>query len=163
MELDGLLKQRQFGLVVIDTFVRIAKATGGNSNVMRSEYAEIAQLQELAQRHKLAIVLVHHTRKMGAENGLDTVAGTTGITAACDAVWTLKRMPERETLLEITGREMEEQTPGLTLDTGEDFGWRVTSEGSEVGMSEQRQEIVELLKDEARLALAKIALLLRTL
>jgi len=160
-ELDELLKGDNYELLVIDTFLKVARAGGGNRDVMRSEYAEVAQLQELAHRHSIAIVLVAHTRKMGAENGLDTVAGTTGITAACDAVWTLKKLPTGEGVLEITGREMEEQTLGLRLMTGDDFGWHLTGEGAEVGMSEARQAIVELLKDEAPLTPARIAGLLR--
>jgi len=159
-ELDHILSSGNYGLVIIDTFLRLAKA-GGSRDVMRSEYAEIAQLQELAQRHKLAMLLVHHTRKMAAESGLDTVAGTTGITAACDAVWTLRKQPNGECVLEITGREMEELTLGLKLQTGDPFGWQLTAEGAEVGMSEARQEIVELLKDDAPLAPARIAGLLR--
>lgn len=160
-ELDELLKDGHCDLLVIDTFLKIARVGGGSRDVMRSEYAEIAQLQDLAQRHKLAIVLVDHTRKMRAENGLDTVAGTSGKTAACDAVWTLRKIPTGDSVLEITGREMEERILGLRLMTGEDFGWRLTGEGAEVGMTEARQEIVELLKDEAALAPARIAGLLR--
>jgi AAA domain len=160
-ELDSILAEGNYGLVVIDTFLRLVKAGGGSRDVMRSEYAEVTLLQELAQRHKLAIVLVHHTRKMAAESGLDSVAGTTGITAACDAVWTLRKQASGESILEITGREMEEQTLGLRLVTGDDFGWKLIGVGAEVGMSEARQEIVELLKDDAPLAPARIALLLK--
>ena len=150
-ELGELLKKGRYELVVIDTFLKVAKAGGGNRDVMRGEYAEVAQLQELAHRHGVAIVLVAHTRKMGGDSGLDTVAGTTGITAACDAVWTLKKQAGGDSVLEVTGREMEEQTLGLRLMTGDDFGWQLTGEGAEVGMSEARQEIVELLKEDAPL------------
>jgi len=160
-ELNELLRTGQYDLLVIDTFLKVAKAGGHNRDATRSEYAEIAQLQELAQRHKLAIVLVDHTRKMGAENGLDTVSGTTGKTAACDAVWTLRKQASGDSILDIVGREMEDQTLGVRLMTGEPFGWHLIGEGAEVGMSEARQEIVELLKDEAPLAPVRIAGLLR--
>ncbi len=160
-ELDQLLQEDAYDFVVIDTFLRLAKGGGSSRDALRSEYAEVSQLQVLAQRHKVAMVLVHHTRKMAAESGLDAVAGTTGITAACDAVWTLRKQASGESLLEITGREMEEQALGLRLETGEGFGWRVTGEGAEIGMSEARQEIVELLTDEAPLRPARIAELLR--
>jgi len=159
-QLDGLIRANPCALVVIDTFLKLAKAHGSR-DVMRSEYAEVAQLQQLAHRHGIAIVLVAHTRKMTAESGLDTVAGTTGITAACDAVWTLRKQTSGDFILEITGREMEEQTLGLRFKTGEDFGWHLTGEGAEVGMSEQRQEILELLKHEGPLSPAKVASLLR--
>ncbi len=160
-ELEALIRLHKPELVVVDTFLRLVKPGGGNQNAMRSEYAEIALLQGLAQRHNLAMILVHHTRKMAAESGLDSVAGTTGITAACDAVWSLKRQAGGDSVLEVTGREMEEQTLGLRLQTGDGFGWQLTGTGAEVGMSEARQEIVELLKEEAPLAPVRIALLLK--
>ena len=47
---------------------------------------------------------------------------TPGITAACDAVWTLQKRLDGECVLDITGREMEEQTLGVRLLTGENFG-----------------------------------------
>jgi hypothetical protein len=160
-ELERILSEGRFGLVVIDTFLRFAGVASGRMDVMRAEYAEMARLQTLAHRHELAIVLVDHTRKMGADNSLDTVSGTTGKTAACDAVWTLQKKSSGECVLEVTGREMEEQTLGLRMVTGDPFGWQLTGEGVEVGMSEQRQEIVELLRDEAPLSPARIADLLR--
>ncbi len=160
-ELAQLLQEGRYDLVVIDTFLRLAKSSGSNRDAMRSEYGEVTQLQMLAQSHEVAMVLVHHTRKMAAETGLDAVAGTTGITAACDAVWTLRKQASGESLLEITGREMEEQALGLRFETGDPFGWRMTGEGAEIGMSEARQEIVELLAAEGRLKPARIAELLR--
>jgi hypothetical protein len=107
------------------------------------------------------MVLIHHTRKMAAESGLDMVAGTTGITTACDAVWTLRKTPGGESVLEVTGREMEEQTLGLVLSDHGGFGWHLTGEGAEVGMSEARQEIAELLKEDAPLSPKAVALSLR--
>ena len=159
-ELGGLLANGNFGLVIIDTFMRLVQANGSR-DVMRSEYAEVNQLRELAEKYKTAIVLVHHTRKAGAETGLDTVAGTTGITAACDAVWTLRKQASGDSILDVTGREMEEQTLALRLETENEFGWRLLAEGAEVGMSEQRAEILELLKDEGPMEPSRIAAALR--
>ena len=160
-ELAGLIREGRFGLVVIDTFMRLVQPNGSR-DVFRSEYAEVNQLRELAERFKIAIVLVHHTRKASAESGLDAVAGSTGITAACDAVWTLKRQPGGgESILEVTGREMEEVSLGLRMEKGEPFGWQVTGEGVEVGMSEARLEIVELLRDEGSLKPARVADMLK--
>lgn len=39
----------------------------------------------------VAIVLVHHVRKMDADDPLDTVSGTTGLTGAADTVLVLNR------------------------------------------------------------------------
>lgn len=159
-ELHEHLVKRPSELVVIDTLLAIA-GNSGRRDVMRAEYAEVNLLRQLALSHKNAFVLVAHTRKMGAEAGLDMVAGTSGITAACDAVWTLRKQNTGNSILEMTGREMEELTLALKLDTGDPFGWQLIGEGSQVALSEQRQEILELLKGEGALLPKTIATMLR--
>src|SRR5262249_46936948 len=159
-QLDAYLAEKPAELVIIDTLLAVVKASS-NRDLLRGDYSEGTVLRELAEKHKTAILVVHHLRKMGAEYGLDAVAGTTGLTAACDAVWVLKRGGTGECLLEVTGRETEEQTYALRFNTGEPFGWKLMAEGPGVGLSEERQEILELLKDEAPLKPAKMALLLK--
>lgn len=159
-ELDAYLTAHPAELVVIDTLLAIVRA-GNNRDVLRSDYNEMNVLRQLAEKHRTAMVVVHHLRKAIAETGLDAVAGTTGLTAAADAVWTIKRLPGGDFLLDITGREMEDRTYGLKFGAGEPFGWRIIGEGPEVGLTEERQEILELLRDEAPLKPAKMAAMLR--
>ena len=159
-EVDAYLTANPAELVVVDTLLAIVRA-GSGRDVLRSDYNEMNILRQTAEKHRTAIVVVHHLRKAGAENGLDAVAGTTGLTAACDAIWTLKRLPGGDFLLEVTGREMEDKVYRLKFDGEAPFGWKITGQGSEVGLSEERQEILELLKDEAPLKPARIAAMLR--
>lgn len=158
--LDNYLAANPAELVVVDTLLSVVQASG-KRDVLRSDYNEVNVLRQLAEKHNTALLVVCHLRKMGAEYGLDAVAGTTGLTAACDAVWTLKRQSGGDCIFEVTGREMEEKVYGLRFTDGEPFGWQLTGEGSEVGISEERREILELLRDEAPLQPARIATLLR--
>lgn len=61
----------------------------------------------LADEQSVAIVLVHHQRKMAAEDPLDTVSGTTGLTGAVDTVLVLTR-DGNGTTLHGRGRDIEE-------------------------------------------------------
>jgi hypothetical protein len=98
---------------------------------------------------------------MSAEYGLDAVAGTTGVTAACDAVWTLRRLADGACLFEVTGRDMEEAVYSLRFSKEQPFGWKLTGEGEMEKLSEERREIIELLREEAPLKPRQIALFLR--
>jgi hypothetical protein len=158
-QLDEYLTRNPSQLVVIDTLMAVLKPKS-NRDILRSDYAEMNNLRTLAEKHGTAILVVHHLRKATAEYGLDAVAGTTGVTAACDAVWTMRRLPDGKRVLDITGREMEEQTYGLRLCTGDHMSWRLTGQGAEASMSEERKQIVELLKLKGRLKPAQIAGLL---
>lgn len=148
--LDEYLTKNPAQLVVIDTFLAIVQASSGR-DVLRSDYNEMNHLRELADKHSTAILLVHHLRKAGADYHVDAVAGTTGLSAGCDALWSLKKKADGECLLEITGREMEDKTYGMRLIDGETFGWKVMGEGEEVAMSEERQDILNLLREEGPL------------
>ena len=108
----------QAELVVIDTLSAIVQA-GNKRDVFRSDYNEVNTIRQLAEKHKTAILVVTHLRKMGAEYSVDAVAGTTGLTAACDAIWVLHRQTDGSSLLEVTCREMEEKTYGLKFESAE--------------------------------------------
>ena len=114
-QLDQFLTDHSVELVVIDTLLSFVRASSSR-DIMRAEYNEVNILRELATKHNTAIVVVHHLRKSGADYGLDAVAGTTGVTAAADAVWTLKKMPGGDCVLDITGREMENKSIALRLE-----------------------------------------------
>ncbi len=155
-QLDEYLSANTSALVVVDSLLSVLQANG-KRDALRSDYQEVNILRELAEKHGAALVVVHHSRKMGADYHIDSVAGTSGVTAACDAVWSLKRKPEGEALLELSGREQEEKTIGLKFQTGLPFGWRGTGEGVEATMSEERRDILDLLKEDAPMSPAGIA------
>jgi hypothetical protein len=160
VQLDEYLAANPSELVVVDSLLSILQASG-KRDVLRSDYAESTILRQLAEKHKTAIVVVHHTRKMAAENHIDTVAGTTGVTAGADAIWTLDRLPGGDFILRIKGRDMPDKEYGMRFVDGDPFGWKVIGEGNEIALSEERQEILELLKEEAPLKPARIAAMLK--
>jgi hypothetical protein len=67
----------------------------------------MSAIQEVANRHHVAMLAAAHTRKAEAEDFLDAVGGTTGLTATADAVLVL-RHPRRSGAgtLELTGRDL---------------------------------------------------------
>ena len=50
-------------LVVIDTLQRV-RSTGGDSNLYANDYQDVGLLKQLADRHHIAILLIHHLRKL---------------------------------------------------------------------------------------------------
>lgn len=162
-ELDAALSERNCGLVVIDTLIRAmgAQKRGRNSDAMADDYAVVEPLQALAQKHKTAIVVVAHTRKMAADYSLDKVAGTTGLTAGADSVWVLDKTA-KSTLLTIQGRDMSDAEFAVRFDHDDyAFGWSVVGTGEEVMRSESRQQIVDLLKEEGAMTPKEIATTLK--
>jgi predicted transcriptional regulator len=142
--LDAYLAANHCDLVVIDTLLAVVRP--GPRDVLRSDYAEVNLLRKLAEKHHTAILVICHTRKLEAKYPLDAVAGTSGVTAACDAVWVLEKLQNGNSRLSINGRDMEEQVLEMRFDKTEPFGWKLVAEGSDVGLTKERRDIVDLLR-----------------
>lgn len=66
------------GLIVIDTFQRI-RDTANDRNTYANDYEEINKIKAVADKYKIAILLVHHLRKMPDSDPFNMVSGSTGI------------------------------------------------------------------------------------
>ena len=78
-------------LVVIDTLQKIRKPKG---DTYAGDYQVVSSLKNLADKLNIAIVCIHHTRKMKAKDTFDSVLGSTGLTAAADGIYVLERKTE---------------------------------------------------------------------
>ena len=85
---DFVKEHPDTNLVVIDTLQKIRKPKG---DTYAGDYAVISALKSLADRLDIAIVCIHHTRKMKAKDTFDSVLGSTGLTAAADGIYVLER------------------------------------------------------------------------
>ena len=157
-QLKDLIDKEAPALVIIDTFLALVGEVRGDKNPMRAEYKEITSLQKLAAETATAILLVHHLRKASmGETMLDAVAGTTGITAAADSIWTLKKEDQREYVLDITGRECEEDSLALKFSADPDcFGWHCLGSGADLKDHRLGVEIAYFLRHEGAQSITRI-------
>ena len=109
-------------LVIIDTFqkVRESKSISGKNGMYAGDYNDISALKGISDQYGIAVVVVHHVRKLrDANDPFNEVTGSTGITGAADTSFILKRSRSSEagTLL-ATGRDIAYQE--LTLKFNKD-------------------------------------------
>ena len=138
-------------LVVIDTFKRVRPAEKGNSKRLYDlDYDALAPLAALARAHGIAIVVVFHARKGEADDPLDLVSGTTGLSGACDAVLVLRReRGQADASLFVTGRDIEERDMALRWH-GKDadrFHWEWIGEAEDFRISAERRQIVDVVSE----------------
>lgn len=103
-------------LVVIDTFQMVRMR--GRELSYSNDYSETSHLKQLADRLKICILLVHHTRKMGDSDTLNEISGTNGIAGCADTLMVLKK-PKRtdnKATLYCTGRDIRDRELELELD-----------------------------------------------
>jgi hypothetical protein len=133
-------------MVVIDTLQAVRGDGDAKKSLYQRDYEALAPLTELAHRYSVAIVIVHHTRKMEAADVMDTISGSTGLTGAVDALMVLSRKRfGPEAVLSITGRDIEEHEMGLLWDQ-ELSQWNHTGSAEELHLSQTQKSILDALE-----------------
>ena len=100
-------------LVIVDTLQRL-RAPMGRGNAYESDYGAVASFKRVADNAHVSLLIVHHVRKLAADDPMETVSGTYGITGGADTIMVLSRVRgTNEANLHIQGRDVEEQTRGL--------------------------------------------------
>ena len=112
-------------LVVIDTLQRV-RGTGSDSNLYANDYQDIGLLKKLADDQHIAILLIHHLRKLHDDDPMNMISGSTGLSGAADSTFVLQKHSRLANIasLHCTGRDIPDRT--LKLEFGEeDHIWKL--------------------------------------
>ena len=132
-QIDGFLNTHpNTRLIVVDVLARVrSTANARQKDLYRLDYYDMSVLQEIAQRHRLALVVVHHARKMrDAADVFNAISGTNGIFGGADGAWILQKDSRDcgQTTLHVTGREIAAECFRLTFDNSA-CRWRMLGAG----------------------------------
>ena len=120
-------------LVVIDTLQRVRSA-GGDSNLYANDYQDVGLLKQLADQHHIAILLIHHLRKLHDDDPMNMISGSTGLSGAADSTFVLQKNSRLANIasLHCTGRDIADRT--LKLEFGEeDHVWKLLEDSKTCG------------------------------
>jgi len=134
-------------LVIVDTWAKISpRLTGSSRSQYEDDYASLVPLKLLVDTHRICILVIHHLRKMRADDLLDEISGSIGISGAVDDILILKReRGQQEATLYVTGRDIEqEQRLTLIFDPGTTM-WTLVGDAVHITRTKERQEILDLL------------------
>jgi hypothetical protein len=112
-------------LVVVDVLARIRGKASPNASAYELDYAAMSAIKAIADKYAVAFLVVHHTRKAGANDYVDIISGTQGLAGAADAILVMRRARgQQDATLNITGRDVEEAEYALSFSP--DLGaWRM--------------------------------------
>ena len=136
-------------LIVIDTLQRFRKELSGKGNVYAEDYEVTNEIKALADKYDVAILVLHHLKKMSAKEELQgdwiySFSGSAGISGSADALFMLKRERSGTSAkLYRTGRDVEEKEFWFSLDN---FGWVYKGEAEELTMPTWKAQILDFLK-----------------
>lgn len=133
-------------LVIVDVMTKIRGTTDHREDRYQADYRAMTYLKNVADHHNVAVLAVHHTRKASADDWVDTVSGTNGITGAADTIAVLSRSRgSADATLHVTGRDVPETKYALNLTGGR---WTILDgPAQDYDASEQRRKIVTYLRE----------------
>jgi len=133
-------------LVIVDTLEKI-RPKGPGRNIYREDYEAVEPLLSLAAQYNVAVLVIHHLRKGSANDPLDEVSGSHGLTGSVDGVLVLKRERGRaDAFLYVTGRDIEQERELALSWDSTTASWRIAGDAEEYRGSKERAEIVECLR-----------------
>lgn len=131
----------QVKLVIIDTWGR-AKPIVKGQNGYDADVEAASGVQSLAMERNISILAVCHVRKASAEDVVDELNATTGLSATADNILILKRVRgSDEGSLFGTGREIE-LDKALSYNDG---NWKLLGDGAEYRLSQESKEVIDTL------------------
>lgn len=147
-DLEAWLQEHpEVKIVFIDVLEKFRSLERGREQIYRADYQEVNLIKELANKHDIAVVVVHHTRKAASTDDIDLVLGSTGLVGAADSVLIMKRARgENDAVLFVTGRDVEEQS--LALSRSHKHGWRLSdADVREFEQTPERQKLLQILRE----------------
>lgn len=113
-------------LIILDTLGKVMPDQGANETTYLRDYRVGSVLKKITDTHPgSSIIAVHHTRKAGSSDFLDSVSGTQGLAGAADTILVLRR--ERNTdeaTLNVTSRDAAEGEYAMQL--ADNGAWTLT-------------------------------------
>lgn len=133
-------------LVIVDVIARMRAATNARANPYEADYQAGSQLKQIADEFNVCMLAITHVRKGEADDPLDMISGTLGLSGAVDGALVIKRTRGQGTaVLHVIGRDIEKEGEwGVEFEDGR---WTLLGTGQEVRISAERQAILDLLDD----------------
>jgi hypothetical protein len=155
-DLRLLLKCRpEIKVVIIDPIVKFIDLLDFND--YGGAYGALGPIKDALDARHVAGIFSHHCKKSVAElDAFDDLLGSTGWGASCDTRLVLRRQRgSDEGTLVAGGRDVLHSESAILFDGGR--GWTYQGAAEDVRMSDERKEILDLLREETALSAAEIA------
>ncbi|MCB0978947.1 MAG: AAA family ATPase [Acidimicrobiales bacterium] len=135
-------------LVVVDVLAKTRPIVVTSESTYSADYRAAGEWKTLADEFGVAVVVVHHTRKAGSEDFLDTVSGTNGLAGAADAIIVMRRSRgSADAEMHLTGRDVREATYAMRFDD-ETGAWKLLDgPASDYSTTDERRRILTALRE----------------
>jgi hypothetical protein len=134
-------KGRSISFIAIDVLKMVRPPSKGHQPPYEADYEAIKGLHSLSIELGIPIIIVHHTRKADAEDLIDKVSGTAGLTGAADTIIVIEHQ-NQGTVFDVRGRDVEANSLAVEFNK-ETCRWTILGNAAEVLRSETRTKIIK--------------------
>jgi hypothetical protein len=166
---EWISRSPQARLIVVDILERVRQVASPKDkrSSYSADYEALVTLHELASENRVSILVLHHQRKLGADDLIDTLSGTLGLGGAVDSVLILgkevkkgKGQEEDGKFFWGRGRDLEEFSVSVTQN--DKCRWDVLGPRREQQSTPEREDIIAVLAKMGRpMSIKEIALACR--
>jgi hypothetical protein len=142
--------------VVIDVLKMVRPAGQDRKAAYDRDYEALTGLRSLSHELGVGFVVAHHTRKAEADDAIDKVSGTHGLSGAADTVIVIDRTGDGNFVFDIRGRDVEAAQLAASFDR-ETCRWTILGDADEVQRSDTRKSILAALAAADTLSPTEIA------
>jgi hypothetical protein len=135
-------------LIIIDILASVRAPKKREQTQYDADYEAVLELRKLANERGLAIIVVHHQRKMEADDPFDTISGTLGLTGVPDSVLVLKydRGGSGTVVLHGRGRDLMEIEKAVAFNK-DTCVWTITGDVPDVRSSRERKKVLAAMQE----------------
>lgn len=123
-----IFEHQNIGLIIIDTLQKVRDKNNPNANVYERDYDDIDVLKNIADKYKIAILLIHHLRKTHDSDPVNMISGSSGISGSADTNFILQKEKRTHNAAKLicVGRDIEQREIFLEFNK-ETFLWEIIS------------------------------------
>lgn len=137
-------------LIVIDVLADFRRGKDPKEDAYLYDRETVGPITEFADRHRISILMVHHTRKAKADDVFDEISGSTGLISAVGTALILGRAPNgsNEMVLDLRGRDLVNDEP-LAL-AWDDYTCQhvITGGAADAKLGAERRSVLKVMADD---------------
>lgn len=137
-------------LIVIDVLADFRRPIEKHEQPYAYDRDTLAPITEFADRHRITVLLIHHTRKAKADDVFDEISGSTGLISAVGTALILGRSPNgaNEMILDLRGRDLVNDDP-LALEWDDYTCQHIITGGAvDAKMGAERRQVLAVFADD---------------
>ena len=111
----------------------------------QEDYSSLDPLGTWARSNSIGVTVVHHSRKAAADDVMDDISGSTGLTGTVDGLMVLRRARgEAEAELHVVNRDAEDQELALLWDAS-GTRWSIAGKADDARLARQHRLLLNAI------------------